>query len=284
MTSRLIVNADDFGYSPGVTKGIIEAHRRGIVTSTTVMVNSPYAAEAIAQAVTDTPRLGLGVHLTLTSGSPVLTRDEVPDLVGANGNFYSRDEAFARLPYVPASQIESEFRAQIKRFVKLAGRPPDHLDSHHHASYCCSATVNAMVALSREFDTGIRRPLPDEPLATIARAMGFGSDAAGLATREIEALATTFNSSLLPMPDHFIMSFYKATATLGDLLNLLTSLPVGTTELMCHPAYVDPVLSEKSSYTGERVQELEALTHPSVQEIIEAEEIKLITFGALLTR
>jgi predicted glycoside hydrolase/deacetylase ChbG (UPF0249 family) len=72
MTLRLIVNADDYGRTPGVSRGIREAHRRGIVTSTTCMMNMPAVVDDIALALEETPRLGLGVHLVLTSGRPLL--------------------------------------------------------------------------------------------------------------------------------------------------------------------------------------------------------------------
>jgi chitin disaccharide deacetylase len=284
MTRQLIVNADDFGYSPGVTRGIIEAHRRGIVTSTTVMVNMPGAPEAVEQALIDTPNLGLGLHLNLTAGRPVVAGDTIPDLVGPNGEFHSRSTAFARLSLMDPQQLEVEMRAQLSRFIDLAGRAPDHLDSHHHATYASPTTINIMLDLAEELGVGIRRPLPDMPLSAIASAMGYGDQETELATKEIETLAAMLDSTTVPTPDCFVMSFYKATATLGDLLNIVLDLQEGVTEIMCHPAYVDDVLSAKSSYILERKQELSALTHPSVREIIESQGIELITFGALLNR
>ena len=68
---RLIVNADDFGRSPGINRGILEAHLRGIVTSTTVMVNCPAAALGLERALAEAPDLGIGLHITLTAGRPL---------------------------------------------------------------------------------------------------------------------------------------------------------------------------------------------------------------------
>ena len=82
----LIVNADDFGLSPGVSRGILRAHWEGIVTSTTFMVNFPWAAE-MAGLLRRAPRLGVGLHLNLTTGAPVLPPAEVPSLVGPDGRF-----------------------------------------------------------------------------------------------------------------------------------------------------------------------------------------------------
>jgi predicted glycoside hydrolase/deacetylase ChbG (UPF0249 family) len=114
--------------------------------------------------------------------------------------------------------------------------------------------------------------------------MGYSDQETESATRDIETLARTLGRSSVPMPDRFIMSFYKSTATLGDLLNILITLPDGISEIMCHPAYVDNVLSEKSGYVMEREQELGVLTHPSVRELVDSEGIELVTFGSLVSR
>jgi chitin disaccharide deacetylase len=282
VTRQLIVNADDFGYSPGVTRGILNTHRRGIVTSTTVMVNIPYAAEAIQQALADAPGLGLGLHLNLTAGQPLMPVDAVRDLVDPSGDFHPREQALARLPAMDPAQLEAEMRAQLSRFIELVGHTPDHLDSHHHAAYASQASVDIMIKLAEECGIGIRRPLPDLPLAAIASAMGYSDQETEAATRGIETLAHKLQSASVPMPNRFIMSFYKATATLGDLLNILIALPDGISEIMCHPAYVDNILAEKSGYVIEREQELAVLTHSSVQELIKSEGIELVTFGTLV--
>ncbi|MBA3075615.1 MAG: ChbG/HpnK family deacetylase [Anaerolineae bacterium] len=88
MSKRLIVNADDYGHTRGVSQGIRLAHLRGIVTSTTAMMNYPGAVDDLRMAVKECPRLGLGLHLVLTSGRPVLPAEKVPDLVNLEGKFY----------------------------------------------------------------------------------------------------------------------------------------------------------------------------------------------------
>jgi len=104
----LIVNADDFGVSTGVNRGILEAHVRGIVTSTSLMVNRPAAAEAVTIS-RDHPNLGIGLHWDGGGeGAPELDLDDVP---------FVRDE----------------FRRQLERFYQLVGRMPTHVDSESHA-------------------------------------------------------------------------------------------------------------------------------------------------------
>jgi chitin disaccharide deacetylase len=128
---RLIVNADDFGYTPGVTRGILRAHKNGIVTSTTVMINMPYAEESLRMAREQAPDLGVGLHLNLTAGTPLSAPNLVPDLVDKNGEFLSRETLLPKLSSIDPGQLACEIQAQAQRFVELMGKPPDHLDSHH---------------------------------------------------------------------------------------------------------------------------------------------------------
>ena len=113
---HLIVNADDLGMTEGVNTGIVEAHRRGIVTSASLMVKRPRAAAAAALART-APKLGLGLHIDLTEWEPV---------EGESRLMYSRADLNDR------SQVAKEIAQQLEIFVELVGHKPDHLDSHQH--------------------------------------------------------------------------------------------------------------------------------------------------------
>src|SRR6266545_2812134 len=92
MPRQLVVNADDYGLTRGVSRGIREGYRLGIVTSSTAMMNMPGVGEDLRLALEETPRLGLGVHLVLTAGRPALTPDQVPGLVSSEGRFLPHDE------------------------------------------------------------------------------------------------------------------------------------------------------------------------------------------------
>src|SRR5512139_511392 len=83
---RLIVNADDFGRSPDINEAVIRAHREGILTTASLMVNEPAAAAAVALA-RQSPTLGVGLHLTLVDGHAALSAQEIPDLADARGRF-----------------------------------------------------------------------------------------------------------------------------------------------------------------------------------------------------
>jgi len=279
MARRLIVNADDLGYTPGVSAGIFRAHLEGIVTSTTAMVNMPDAADAIAQAITLAPRLGLGLHLTLTAGKPVSPLALVPDLVQQDGTFLARPELISTLPEIDRVQIEQELRAQVNRFIDLAGRPPDHLDSHHHSIFMSPSSAQITLSLARELQIPVRRPLPTHPEQALEGILRLGMDEQSATAERVEPISAAFRDSGVPTPDYFLTDFYGKTATLGDLLNLLLALPDGITELMCHPAEIDERLGDSSSYVAERAIELGALTHPSTRELIQSQGIELITFA-----
>ena len=118
---RVIVNADDLGYDPAIDRGILEAHARGLVTSATAMVATPFSAAALAAA----PRtLGIGLHAVLDPGL---------DRAGA----------------------EAALRAQLERFAALRGAPPTHVDSHKHA-HAAPAILEAFAAVARERGLPVR--------------------------------------------------------------------------------------------------------------------------------
>jgi predicted glycoside hydrolase/deacetylase ChbG (UPF0249 family) len=282
MARCLIVNGDDFGVAPGVSRGIIRAHREGIVTSTSVMVTMPHAADAINIAHREAGELGLGLHLSLTAGLPVSPVEEIPCLIGSNGRFRSKTEITTSLSVLDMEQIELELRGQIGRFIALAGHPPDHLDSHHHITYLSPGIFSLMLGLAAELDAPIRYPFRTdrENVTPWMLASGAEADRTAIGTM-LSELDTELAHSGVRAPDHAIVSFYDDHATLGDLLLILTSLPEGVSEMMCHPGLVDNALRASSGYVDVRETELAALIHPSAREIIETEGIELITFGRL---
>ena len=132
MTKQLIVNADDYGRTASVSAGIRQAHLRGIVTTTTAMMNMSSVGNDIRLALAECPRLGLGVHLVLTAGRPVLPSERVPSLAASDGSFYKLPQMIAILQKLNPAELRAEWRAQIEKFLRT-GAMLDHLDSHHHA-------------------------------------------------------------------------------------------------------------------------------------------------------
>lgn len=263
---RLIINADDYGTSPGVSAGIREAHLRGIVTSTTCMMNLPGTAAEIAIALRETPDLGLGVHLVLTKGSPLSAPGSVPSLVDEDGRFFKRDPLLERLRLVNAEEAKLEWRAQIEAFIQAAGKKPTHLDSHHHSSYFSPSLFRAMLELAAEYDCAIRSPFTEIP-RELEETAGY-----------LEDLVREFKPR---RPEVFFVDFYDEGVTQEQLIKILASLRDGVSEIMCHPGYVDEAFAKESIYNVQRERELKILTDPSIREAVESQNIKLISFAEL---
>ena len=133
----LIVNADDYGHTPGVSSGIREAHLNGIVTSTSAMMNSPHIEEELPRLIELCPYIGIGVHLIMTSGKPLLPVDALPVLMSLSedGISFNHDPQ-GQINRINMEEIRSEWQAQIDKFILIAGRAPDHRPRLHRAMLC----------------------------------------------------------------------------------------------------------------------------------------------------
>jgi len=275
---RLIVNADDYGRAPSVSAGIRQAHQQGIVTSTTAMMNIPGVEAELLRALAECPRLGLGVHLILTVEAPVLPPERLPSIVGlADGvHFPKPDRLFEGATNLPVEEVKAEWRAQIEKFIRATGRPPTHLDSHHHASYLTPPMFSAMLDLAREYGCAIPTPLAYR--ADLSGDLPPSSDLVELVPAFILPLLA---ASGVRRPNRFEARFYGKQATAEVLYNILSQLPDGVTELMCHPGLPDPGLVGLSSYNAQRAAELAALTDSGVRAFAQRLGVELISFQSL---
>jgi predicted glycoside hydrolase/deacetylase ChbG (UPF0249 family) len=271
MSKRLIVNADDYGHTRGVSLGIRQAHLRGIVTSTTAMINYPGAKGDLREAVRDCPRLGLGLHLVLTSGNPVLPVDIVPDLVDREGKFYKYAPFVERMHQIDLTQVNLEWHAQVEVFKKAVGRLPDHLDSHHHSSYFTPALFDLMLDLADELKVPVRLP--------------FGMQSTTLAELNSPQAESRLANRDLGYAQVFVGSFYDEGVTLENLISILTQIAADeqqdTFELMSHPAVVDDELIRTSIYNARRAEELRLLCHGMIFSAFKSFGIELIRFTDL---
>ena len=220
---KLIVNADDFGYSRGVNFGVIDAHQKGILTSATLMTNMPGAEHAFELAK-ENPRLQVGIHLVLTCGKPLTN---VPDLVDEKG-YFKKNSIIFNDPNLNAAQVEQEWTAQIEKFL-ASGVTLTHIDSHHHA-HGILLLKSVVQRLAKKYNVPIR-----------------------LTQEAIEGI--TFFS------DVFLTDFYGETATFDYFDQIPHRVPDGSVvEVMTHPAYLDQSVLSGSSYNKDRLKELEILT------------------------
>ena len=242
---RLAVNADDFGFTHDVNQGIVEAHRHGILTSTTLMANGAAFDHAVELARA-TPSLDIGCHLTLIGGD-ALTGAALPRSIAE----LLRALAQGRIA------VYEELAAQVRK-IKAAGIVPTHLDTHKH-THLAPAVLRAVARISREFGIPwVRRPMAPFPLSYAWMAMLSGCRTA----------------------DHF--TGFRLTGRMGpvEMERAIRKLPDGFIEFMCHPGYCTAELRAAPTRLKEsRQRELEALLSPSVRRAVDERGIVLTPFG-----
>jgi hopanoid biosynthesis associated protein HpnK len=292
---NLIVNADDLGWTQGVNRGIAEAHRNGIVTSTSLLANGCAFEEGV-QTARELPRLGVGVHLNLSDGKPVAPAEHVKSLVNEDGDFSCGPEALLfRLTAnsLDAKEVEIEWNAQIEK-VRAAGIRPSHLDGHKHVQMLPGLFG---VALRLAKKHGIEAVRVSHEASSLRAALTGGSESAsvmfkqGVQARGLKLLARDAREMAeragVATADYFCGIAQTGVLTKKGVQQLLASLPDGTTELMCHPGYADAELEKSATRLQKsRQTELEILTDKEIRKSIAALGIRLINYeeiGALGT-
>jgi hopanoid biosynthesis associated protein HpnK len=286
---KAILNADDFGLSPGVNRGILAAFRHGILTSTTLLAN----LEAFDDAVTlaqQNPDLPVGIHLSLLWGRPVSDPAEVPSLVDHTGYFPTSFGVLARRYFsgrLALDQVRSELRRQVRKVLD-AGLQPTHLDTHKHI-HCLPGILDALAAVAAEFKIDkVRLPL-DNGLAAKARRQGLrGLEAPwrdALDRQLIRLLCRRGNRRLeargLRTTDHFIGIEYSRALSSEVLAFILRNLESGVTEVMCHPGYDDPPALRFSHSPPDRELQLKALMDDAAKAAVASCGVELVSYRDL---
>jgi len=215
------------------------------------MVNLPGLARTrdVAQ---ETPGLGLGLHVNLTLGAPVLSAATVPSLVGVNGCFV-RDRNQVGEVGVP-SELRDEVAAQANRFEAVFGRRPTHLDTHYHM-HRLPRVLAAVLDVAADLRVPVRAVTVE--MAPEIRRRGVAA------------------------PDRMVGDVgTDAYWTTETLLAFLGAMEDGVTELMCHPGYADEALAV-SSYRAQREGELRGLSDPRVKAAVAVAGASLISYREL---
>jgi chitin disaccharide deacetylase len=224
MNRTLVVNADDFGASEGINRGIVHAHVHGIVTSTSLMVTGG-APEHAAELAREHPELGIGLHW---------------DLDGENVR--------EPVPLEDARAVRGELARQLAAFETLVGRPPSHVDSHHHVHRRAE-----VASIARELSAALGVPLRE---AGSVRYVGSFYGQWELQVTDLEHIG----------PEYLIWL-------------LRNEVDEGWTEIGCHPGFVTDDFA--SVYLAEREVEVETLTDPRVAAEIRALGIRLASYADL---
>ena len=272
---QLIINADDFGMHSSVNSGIIKAHRKGVLTSTSLMATGKAFDDAVRQSKLH-PDLGIGVHLVLAGDNPVSMPEAIPSLVDSRGRLYASYISFVKaflMRRIKPKDVETECRAQIEAILH-ANISVSHIDGHQHL-HVLPGIIEIVIKLAKQF--GI--PWIRSPLDTLIPSPGFGNRAlyffARRARRKIIA-------SGLYTGDFFLGTAYSGRLTEENLLAMITALRPGISEIMCHPG--EGIVEGEDTQTRrsiDRRQELEALLSPRVKKALQNNGIQLTNYQKL---
>jgi len=254
---KLIINADDFGMTIGVTRGIIWSIKEGIVRDTSFLVNSKHFDETVELAK-NAGINSVGLHLTLTFAKPLSNENEVKSLVNEEGRFYKK-------PYLipenfSIAEVEKEFRAQLDKF-HTSGLKLSHIDSHHGAGEVLGNEVfNLILNIAKEQNVPLRRPKCSDYVKKILET----------GVRTTDFIDRNFGGEIHSTTEDYLIGIlekYKCKDC--------------TVEIMSHPAIVDDELVNISSYSTNRENELNVLTSKRIMDYISKNNIELISFNEL---
>ena len=275
---RLVVNADDFGFSPGVTEGILRAHAEGVVTSTTIAANMPAAEEAVGR-LGEAPRLGVGVHLNVTQG-PVLS--EAGRALAGPGGVMDRSAAglLAAVTRRPGllDAVEAECEAQLLWLLDCGVRPT-HLDSHRHV-HAWPGVFARVARLARRYHVPFVRwyeehlpgcgwPRPDRRQRRITTALNVLAVGMRCLAPDLRGTRGTWGVGQTGRLDA------------GWLVRAARRLPAGAWEIMAHPGFGEDLDPSQTRLIAARRAELDALCDPQVRAALQANGIELVNYGQL---
>lgn len=286
---RLIINADDFGLTPGVNRGILDCHRKGIVTATTLMANSRAFDDAVRTTRAE-PGLDVGCHIVLVNGEPLVPRELVPTLVTGDGNFRESIIDLAGAAFSGAInrvEIAAEATAQIRK-LQQAGVNVSHIDTHKHAHMfprILDAALNAAQACDVR---AIRNPYaPVQPLRLTALAKRPWLWTRYTETKLLRRLGARFRQRIesegMVTTDGTFGIVSTGALDLDLFRAVIGCIPDGTWEFVCHPGYKDTELETvRTRLRGSRPRELEVLTSAEARVFLEEQGIELISYRDLI--
>ena len=290
---RLIINADDFGLTAGVNRAIIEAHTRGIVTSSTLMATGPAFEDAVRLAK-ETPLLSVGCHVVLIDGAPVLDAARLPTITSRNspparfGNSLKSFAARALTRRLDPAEIEAETTAQIRK-IQSAGISVSHIDSHKHTHLFAAVLRPVLRAAFACGVQAVRNPFgPRKPLKSSELLARPSLWVRYSEVRLLRTLSGKFRDAArrqgMVTPDGTLG--IVVTGALDEKLfrAIAAIIPEGTWEFVCHPGYNDADLQQANTRLSDsRETELRLLTMPEAKRLLERQGIALISYRELIS-
>lgn len=284
---RLIINADDFGFTSGVNRAIVEAHTGGVVTSSTLMANGQAFHDA-RQLAKQLPNLSIGCHVVLIDGEPLLSAEKLPSLIQSK-RFRDSLKAFAARAVtgkIKPEEISAEATAQIKK-IQSTGITVSHFDTHKHTHLFPKVLRPLLQAAAECGVRAVRNPFgPRFPLRSTQLLARPNLWTRFAEVRILRTFAGKFREAVqgegFATPDGTLG--IEVTGTLDENLfsAIASSIPEGTWEFVCHPGYNDPDLQKAHTRLREsREIELRVLTLPAARAILAQNDIELISYREL---
>jgi chitin disaccharide deacetylase len=281
---RLIINADDFGLTPGVNRAILEGHQHGVVSSATLIANGKAFEDAV-QLSRSVPRLSVGCHVVLTDGVPVLDESRVSTLVENQqpprfreslGNFV----VATITRRFDTDQIEAEATAQISK-LQAAGIAVSHFDTHKHTHLFPQILRPLLRAAQARGVGAVRNPFGPVRFAMVANRPRLWKRYGEV--KLLRLLAGKFRAAIekagLKTPDGTLGVVGTGMLDIRLLSAILQDLPHGTWEFLCHPGYNDADLQTvQTRLRDSRAEELRVLTSPAARELLGDNGIELISY------
>ena len=280
----LILNADDFGLTPGVNRSVVELQEAGALTSATLMATGD-GFKAAAEESARHPGLGVGCHVVLVDGRPALPVSEIRGLAGASAEFRPTLGAFVRdlmRGKISQDEIEAEATAQIRR-LQAAGIHVTHVDTHKH-THMFVRVLRPLLRAARACGVGaIRNPFePEWALTAIPRAASKRLWQVRLLRSRLRTFLRLVREAGLATTDGAVGVLATGTLESQALRQLLEAMPEGTWELVCHPGYIDASLDAVRT----RLRESRVIEHAALLDVVPAymsghPEVMLTHFGRL---
>ena len=280
MEKELVVNADDFGLTEGINRGIADAFQNGILTSTSILATMPAFHHAATLALK--MDLDVGIHVSLTVGEPCSGNKKLAPIL-KNGRFIQSYRHLLMNIYtgnIGPEDLKHEIASQIEK-IRETGLEPSHMNGHQHV-LMAPRLLELTLELMKEYQIPfLRTPAEIVSLSELGSAKGWGFLALAFLSRyrkwKIDRTPHAFGTV-----DHFLGLSFSERMTLENLIGTLVSLKPGVSELMCHPGCEDHAFHQIYGYGFYREEELRALKDARVPECVKTNQIKLTSFRDLL--
>lgn len=276
---KLIVTADDFGLAPNINEGILAAHTKGIVTSTSIVAQGDAFDQAV-EISKNYPTLDVGIHLTLVEERPLLNPEKVASLVTSEGKFFPHAEQFFKrylLGKISKDDVQLELEAQINKIIN-SGIRITHIDGHQHL-HVLKDVFDITLKLAVKYDIPVIR-IPFEKIKPYMFSQKVSLSRI-LSLKVLNFISNRRSKNNFLHTDALSGFLFGGNLNKDDLLKILQVLPdTGVYEIMCHPGY-DDASSKYAHWNYNWSTELNALTNSEILKFIQERKIELINFRNL---